>query len=310
MATAVPGVRARARVVIHRAGEWPCKLGHASKDGLEGMEMGHLRNGEYCLPFKAGPSPKNVDIAESWDFIPRGGLNMDSVAAALSTIPAASYLSKGEVGMGAEKMANQSNQRYGGGVFASIRGAHNTWQNHTEFDASNTRQKHSLSMALQKNRVGGTSESEVTECKETDAWSRHGSTGPGRITDAAPGKRGDITAGNESLMGILMRGLHDDASSTFTSMTRNAPSGYTGVRASAFALVSSNAVASGRPSPDRYAEAPPRIHMHQPSTSEGVAAMSSAASSRPVEGCSSVLNARRPESAVSVRKSTGRNIEW
>lgn len=291
--TTAGGVRARAKGAMQRAGEWPCKL--AKDGGVEGMEMSQVRNGEYCLPFKASPSPSSVtDITGSWDFMPRGGLNLDSVAAALQGTSTSTYLSKSEVGMG-EKMSNQTNQRYGGGVFASLRGAHTTWQNHTECDASNTRQKHALSMALCKNR--GKNEVDV-DCKDAK--------------EAGEQKKSELT-GNESLMGLLMRGLHDDASSTFTSMTRQAPSGYTGVRASAFALVSANAVASGRPAPDRHAEAPPRVPLNQPSTTEGVSSMSAAAvSSKPrsSEAGASILTARRPESAVSLRKSLGRNTEW
>jgi hypothetical protein len=297
------GVRARAQGVMKKAaGGWPCKLAHVAgkakqEDAPEGFELhqvAHPLQPASCA-LKAGQSPTSVTDG-AWDFMPRGGLCIDSVAAALHGSTASQFLA-GEAGV-CEKGArgNQTAQRYGGGVFASIRGAHNSWQVQTESDAAQARQKHAISFALGKGKSFPDNEAgdarEVgrlgKESKKSTAQEREG-TSP--------------AAGSESLMGRLMKGLQDqDNAATWGKMARSP--GYTGVRASAFALVSSNAVAAGRPAPERHCEAPPRVPLHQPSTKEGVAGMAVAARRRPstCEGHTSSrtsdLMARRPEGIV------------
>jgi hypothetical protein len=305
------GARARARGLIQNAGEWPCKLAsvstngglHASKkhDDIEGMEMLQRMNGDYVHK-SADCSPTSVTDMTAWDFVPRGALCLDSVAAALQGSSSSNYLGVGE----AERVSLMGSQRHGGagGLFSSIRGAHNTWQPHSESDASNTRQKHALSLALGKKRGG--CEAEEEEKKVGEKRSERSGEGSSSTTTA-----------NESLMGVLIRRLQDEkhASSTFASMTRNAPSGYTGVRASAFALVTLNPAASGRLAPERHLEAPPRVPLHHPSTKEGVSGARAAcrpgshdaskSSSKP-----STLTARRTESTLSVRQHECKNMEW
>ena len=285
------GVRARARGMIQKAaGEWPCKLSSVSanvlKDGLEGLEMQQRKSNEYVYAGKAGPSPTSVEDVATWGLMP-SGLCLDSVAAALQ---GSTYLSQNAEGLNDKTMCNSATQRYGGGIFASVRGAHNTWQTHSECDASNQRQRHALSMSLTKTRASAEAEGPTAEGKEANATKTSSGT--------------DVSVGNESLMCLLMRGLNDEknTSSTLANMTRTPPSGYTGVRASAFALVSSNAVSSGRPAPERHCEAPPRVPIHQPSTKEGVKGMAKA----------STLTGRRAESVATSRKATsaGRSMEW
>ena len=300
------GVRARARGMIQNAGEWPCKLAsvsangglHASKkhDDVEGMEMLQRMNGDYVHK-SADCSPTSVTDMTAWDFVPRGALCLDSVAAALQGSSSSNYLGLGET----ERVSVMGSQRHGGagGLFSSIRGAHNTWQPHSESDASNTRQKHALSLALGKKRGGCEAEEEVERKRGGE---REGSC--------------PTTSANESLMGVLIRRLQDEkhASATFASMTRNAPTGYTGVRASAFALVTLNPAASGRLAPERHLEAPPRVPLHHPSTKEGVSG--ARASCRPgsqdetSSKKSSTLTARRTESTLSVRQHECKNMEW
>merc|ERR1711939_496593 len=166
-------------------------------------------------------------------------------------------------------MCNQTQQRYGGGVFASIRGAHNSWQAQTESDASQARQKHALSLALGKSK--GSADPENFACeKEASQMGKCVKETTRRPTGNE--RDGSTPAGgSESLMGLLMKGFQDQDAVSWGKMTRSPPSGYTGVRASAFALVASNAVTSGRPPPERHCEAPPRIPLHQASTKEGVA---------------------------------------
>lgn len=271
-------------------GGWPCKL---ADEGPEGMEMLQRKNGEYqqATGTKAGPSPTSTEVT-AWDFMPRGALCLDSVAAALQGSSTSSYLC--ETGIGEKPpFPNQANQRYGGGVFASLRGAHNTWQSHTEHDASNQRQKHALSLGLAKSR--GTSQVEAADGKEGSK--------PTAVVDAPPAK-------NDSLMGILIRGLNDEKGSTASTYSSFRPShsnprcgGALGVRASAFALVSSNAVVSGRPAPDRHCEAPPRVPLNKPSTREGVAGMKQAAAS-------SSASPQHEGHQVAVTRPRAANAEW
>ena len=293
------GVRARARGMLQKAGEWPCKLAsvsasggvHASKkndDRAEGLEMLQRMNGEYV---STDCSPTSVADMAAWGFMPRGALCLDSVAAALQGSAASSYLAAGE------GCAVMGSQRHGGagGLFSSIRGAHSTWQPQSESDASNTRQKHALSMALSKNRGG----SEAEEEKKP---------GPAAVSNSER----EVSIGNESLMGILMRGLHEEKHA-FASMTRNAPAGYTGVRASAFALVTSNAAAGGHKASERACEPPPRVPLHRPSTKEGVSQAKAASRPRSDDATSkssSTLQARRTEATVTVRQPICKNTEW
>lgn len=295
------GVRERARGMLQKAGEWPCKLASVSASGgvnaskknddrAEGLEMLQRMNGEYV---NTDCSPTSVTDMAAWDFIPRGSLCLDSVAAALQG-SASTYLAAGEGGD--QRVAVMGSQRHGGagGLFSSIRGAHSTWQPHSESDASNTRQKHALSLALSKNRGG--SEAEEEEKK----------AGPA----AASNSDREVSIGNESLMGILMRGLHDEkhASVTFANMTRNAPAGYTGIRASAFALA-----AGGHKAPaERSCEPPPRVPLLHPSTKEGVSQAKAASRPRSSDAASksSAFHARRTESTVSVRQPQCKNTEW
>ena len=312
------GVRARARGMIQKAGEWPCKLASVSAAGVqgskkhddkaEGMEMLQRQNGQFVHK-GPGPSPTSVADMTAWDLVPRSALCLDSVAAALQGSTTSAYLADGAGERCVSGMAGRKG--YGGGVFASIRGAHNTWQQNSENDASNTRQKHAMSMALVKNRG---------QSNEADGASVSGSTprAEGRESCAASKQTAaSESIGNESIMGLLMRSLHDDkhTSATFSHMTRSPPAGYTGVRASAFALVSSNAVAAGRPAPERHAEAPPRVPLHHPSTKEGVVGMSRASTAgqfrcADVSGGASVLTARRAEAALPTRKPEAGNAEW
>ena len=164
------GVRARARGIIEQAGNWPCKLSSLSacgvqpckKDaGLEGLEMLQRRKNDYLCVAEGGPSPTSVTDAAAWEVIPRSALSLDSVAAALQGSSTSHYLSQGE-GIETAGMCHQTNTRYGGGMFASLKGAHNTWQGHTECDASNTRQRHALAMALAR----GAHDSEAVDSRE------------------------------------------------------------------------------------------------------------------------------------------------
>lgn len=299
------------------AGGWPCKLAHVAgkskqEDAPEGTELHHFAHQLQQAALKAGQSPTSVTDG-AWDFMPRGGLCIDSVAAALHG-SSAQFLA-GEAGV-CEKgaMGNQTAQRYGGGVFASIRGAHNSWQVQTESDAAQARQKHAISLALGKGKISP--DHEAGDAREVARLAKESSK-----KSSAQEKEGASPAtGTESLMGRLMKGLQDqDNAATWGKMARSP--GYTGVRASAFALVSSNAVAAGRPAPERHCEAPPRVPLHQASTKEGVAGMTVAARHRPTscEGDASSrtsdLVARRPEGivAASFRKTVppaATHSEW
>ena len=323
------GVRARAQGVIQKAGTWPCKLasvavsgkGNKGDDAPEGTELHRLPNQPHLPPAcKAGQSPGQSPTSvtdAAWDFMPRGGICIDSVAAALQGGSSASVFLAGESGIGEKgAMANQTNQRYGGGVFASIRGAHNSWQVQTENDASQVRQKAALSLALGKSKCSTDPEaSDASQAGKLAKDAARRSSGNER-EGVAPAAGGRDTG--ESLMCRLMKGLQEQDAVSWAKMTRTPPSGYTGVRASAFALVSSNAVASGRQAPERHCEAPPRVPLHQASTKEGLAGMTAAASSnshppRSAECDVSILTARRPESAISFRKSAAHvsaGAEW
>ena len=306
------GVRARARGIIEQAGNWPCKLSSLSacgvqpckKDaGLEGLEMLQRRKNEFLCVAEGGPSPTSVTDAAAWEVMPRSAMSLDSVAAALQGSSTSHYLSQGD-GIETAGMCHQTNTRYGGGMFASLKGAHNTWQGHTECDASNTRQRHALAMALAR----GAHDAEAVDSREQIELK---------------GKKEEEGTGKESLMGLLMKGLGDEKSSpaqTFAQMTRTPPSGYTGVRASAFAFVTSNvAAASGRSAPER-SDASPRVPIKNNNTPINRETYKTARPRADVDAKPSTLSARRPEAvcsvcrrpeAVSSREGISkRNAEW
>lgn len=307
------GVRARARGIIEQAGNWPCKLSSLSacgvqpckKDadkGLEGLEMLQRRKNDYLCVAEGGPSPTSVTDAAAWEVIPRSAMSLDSVAAALQGSSTSNYLSTGD-GIETAGMCHQTNTRYGGGMFASLKGAHNTWQGHTECDASNTRQRHALAMALAR----GAHDAEAVDNREQIELK---------------GKKEEEGTGKESLMGLLMKGLGDEKSSpaqTFAQMTRTPPSGYTGVRASAFAFVTSNVAASCRSAPER-SDASPRVPIKNNNTPINRETYKTARPRADVDAKPSTLSARRPEAvcsvcrrpeAVSSREGISkRNAEW
>jgi hypothetical protein len=222
--------------------------------------MRRRNSADGTAPGKPVPSPTSVVDLAAWHF---------------SASSASTFL--GEGGLDDKThFTNMTNQRFGGGMFASMRGAHNSWQAATDADASSCRQKHALSLALQaKGRSGGSAHEDIEASSARDAPAERD----------APGAVG--TPEKESPMSKLIRGLNDGqhASSPLWG-------GAFGVRASAFALASSNAVTAGRPPPHQHCEAPPRVPVKAASTREGVAGMSRACATKMGAQAQPALRAR------------------
>lgn len=272
-------VRQRAHGLMQKTGNWPCTLASLGggafgrDDGPEGQEMRRRNSADGTAPGKPVPSPTSVVDLAAWHF---------------SASSASTFL--GEGGLDDKThFTNMTNQRFGGGMFASMRGAHNSWQAATDADASSCRQKHALSLALQaKGRSGGSAHEDIEASSAREAPAERD----------APGAAG--TPEKESPMSKLIRGLNDGkhASSPLCKMLftegRTPPStgGAFGVRASAFALASSNAVTAGRPPPHQHCEAPPRVPVKAASTREGVAGMSRACATKMGAQAQPALRAR------------------
>uniref|UniRef100_A0A7S0EWL3 Uncharacterized protein n=1 Tax=Hanusia phi TaxID=3032 RepID=A0A7S0EWL3_9CRYP len=122
-------------------GPWPCKLPtNMSLAQGEGLEMTPPRLGSQPQAELCDASPTCVTAAatSAWDNVPRVTNNCVYGSDVATKNAIASW---------------GQNMRYGsGGVFASIRGVHTSWQYVNESEAASVRQKACLSLALSRPR--------------------------------------------------------------------------------------------------------------------------------------------------------------
>ncbi|EKX35081.1 hypothetical protein GUITHDRAFT_118737 [Guillardia theta CCMP2712] len=124
-------------------GPWPCKLPtNMSLAQGEGLEMTQPRLGSppQAQVHEASPTCVTAAATSAWDNVPRGTANC-SYGSDVATKNAIASWGQG--------------MRYGtgGGVFASIRGVHTSWQLMNETEAASVRQKACLSLGLSRPRA-------------------------------------------------------------------------------------------------------------------------------------------------------------
>jgi len=211
-------------------GNWPCKIGDPNMD--DGLEMVSTNPNPSQPSASDAGSPTSVEsVSEEWTAPPT---KMDTAAAAIiesmSQIvgpPTPESLKNASVQWGNGGMG------HGGGVFASIRGAHSSWQAQKETEAATARHKAALTIALTKARAASGDqhqapvresrrERSTAECFPVSCAVENRSGSPG--TPEANFMSGDAFASTKSLLASMSKASGADA--------------LPGLRASAFALMS------------------------------------------------------------------------
>eukprot|EP00286_Rhodomonas_abbreviata_P012473 CAMPEP_0181316340 /NCGR_PEP_ID=MMETSP1101-20121128/15841_1 /TAXON_ID=46948 /ORGANISM="Rhodomonas abbreviata, Strain Caron Lab Isolate" /LENGTH=282 /DNA_ID=CAMNT_0023423577 /DNA_START=60 /DNA_END=908 /DNA_ORIENTATION=+ len=207
-------------------GKWPCKMNIDDGDGLEMVSTAPV-------PVKgpdSGPSPTcSTASSEGWT----GPMTkIDSAAAAIIGSMTQMVGSQTPESLSTSKVQPWSpGMQHGGGVFASIRGAHSSWQVQKDSEAANVRHKATISLALAKARTapaGGPSD----QFKDT----------PRRERSAAVDDRAKKIDANSTIAAGADICSPSDAWSTkslIASITKSsAAEALPALRASAFALMS------------------------------------------------------------------------